>query len=160
MFFVLFLDENIFVVFTYFYLHTYTPITSSPIFRPWQGLPGLDLDLEGGQITDDYDDLSLDFDDANSEIDMYSTCSGSSGTSLASSQMQIGSQGYVGSEGFVKSYIGADDSETANEEEVGAQTVDIFFSLIINYPPFSVHYIFFFVVVSTLSLFLFPAYSF
>ena len=51
-------------------------------WRPWQGLPGLDLDneLNDGEFID-YDDLSLDYDmDESNDMDMSSMYSGSSGT--------------------------------------------------------------------------------
>ena len=63
----------------------------------------------------DYEDLVLEVDGATSDIDMYSSCSGSSGTSLASSLMQAGSQS------FVKSYMGS--GEYVMESEHTAEGV-------------------------------------
>ena len=91
------------------------------INRPWQGVPGVDLDNNehnGGEFTD-YDDLSLDYDiDESNDMDMSSIYSKSSGTSLASSlQLANGKHdfGSYMSEGYVYGTEEGSDFDDENE---------------------------------------------
>ena len=80
------------------------------LYRYWQGLPGLDLATIDctGQFNGSYADFPLD-DDGMSDVDMYSTCSGSSMTSAA-----FGSHMSTSGD-FLKSYIGAVDDSAESE---------------------------------------------